>query len=83
METPTLVGFGAGFSRHAHKAAVTLNDQVICRLCPVGSRMAESCDRGENKLRVDGINPFLRNAKPIQDAGPEIIHHDVRILQQF
>src|SRR5207253_9132704 len=66
----------------AHGAAHRLCHVLVRLEIGIRARRAEALDRAHDELRIDLVDLFPREAEPLEDAGAEVLHHDVGLLQQ-
>ncbi len=67
----------------AHDAAHALHDHVIGRVLGVRAGMAEARSRRVDELRVLGVQRLPAVAQLFHRAGPEVLDHDVGLLEQL
>ena len=75
-------GRSIGNAGRAHRPAHRLCHVLVCLEIGIRARRAEALDRAHDELRIDLVDLFPREAEPLEDAGAEVLHHDVGLLQQ-
>ena len=69
-----------GQAGHRHQSAHALRDLVEARPVGVGAVLAEAGDAGVNQLRIDLRQRLVVDAEALLHVGPEILDHDVGLL---
>lgn len=73
-------------TRDAHRAPHGLSHHIVGRAVDIGAHsspwVAETADGGINQARVVVREHLVSDSEPVHDAGAEILHHDIRILDQ-
>jgi hypothetical protein len=66
----------------AHRAAHRLRHVLVSLEVGVWPARAEALDRAHHDLGVDLVDLLPGEAEPLEHARAEVLHHDVRLLQQ-
>jgi len=67
--------------RCAHGAAHACATFSIGLEIGVRTRRAEALDGAHNDARIDSMDAFPTEAEAVKDAGAEVLHHDVALLE--
>src|SRR5690606_25407114 len=68
--------------RHAHDARLALHDRVVAGAAALRPVVPEPGDRQDDEAGVQLVQPPDREAEPVEDARPEVLHEHVGVPDQ-
>ena len=79
---PRLQGRPVGLAGDGHDAAHGLHREVHRGVVAIGTVRAVAGAAGDDQARIDGAQRVPRQAEPVHDAGPVVLHQHVGIARQ-